>query len=100
MGAQVSSVGTKFCEDLALQIQPLSQLLELEGTGGSAIPYLRFVEVNLQILGIKNYIKDMLLLVIPNMTYSEMVLVVVGSKIIDRAMSLMTTGQLTNVTTM
>ena len=64
--------------------------MELEGTGGSAIPYLGFVEVNLQIPGIKNYNEDVLLLVIPTMTYSEMVPVMVGSKIIDRALSLMT----------
>ena len=40
--------------------------------------------------------KDVLL-VIPTTTYSEMVLVMVGSKIIDRAMSLMTKGELTKV---
>ena len=34
------------------------------------------------------------------MTYSETVLVLVGSKIIDRAMSLMTKGELAKVTTM
>ena len=71
LGAQVSSMSTKFCKDLALQIQPFGQLLELEGTGGAAIPYLGFVEVNLQIPGIRNYNEDvLLLLVIPNMTYS------------------------------
>ena len=74
--------------------------MELEGTGGSAIPYLRFVEVSLQILGIKNYNEDVLLVVIPTMTYSEMVPVMVGSKIIDRAMSLMTKGELAKVTMM
>ena len=58
------------------------------------------MEVNLQNLGIKNYNEDMLLLVIPTMTYSETVLVMVRSKIIDRAMSLMTKGELTRVTTM
>ena len=46
-GAQVSSISSQFCGDLALQIQPLGWFLELEGTGGSAIPYLWFVEVNL-----------------------------------------------------
>ena len=46
-GAQVSSISSQFCKDLALQIQPLGQLLELEGTEGSTILYLRFVEVNL-----------------------------------------------------
>ena len=99
LGTQVSSMSTKFCEDLTLQIQPLGQLLELEGTGGVAIPYLRFVEVNLHILGIRNYNKDVLLLIIPTTTYSEMVLVMVGSKIINKALSLMTMGELAKATT-
>ena len=51
-GAQVSTISALFCEELGLEVQPLGQLLELEGTGGAAIPYLRFVEVNLQIPGI------------------------------------------------
>ena len=96
--AQVSSISTKFCKDLALQIEPLGQLLELEGTGGAAIPYLRFVEVNLQIPGIRNYNEDVLLLVIPTMTYSEKVLVMVGSKIIDKTLNLMTMGELAKAT--
>ena len=98
-GAQVSSIGSQFCEELTLNIQPLGRLLELEGTGGSAIPYLRFMEVNLQILGIKNYNEDVLLLVIPTMTYSQKAQVVVGSKIIDWAMRIITKGELKKVTT-
>ena len=50
------------------------------------------MEVNLKIPEIKNYNEDVLLLVIPTMTFSEMVPVVVGSKIIERTMSLMTQG--------
>ena len=65
LGSQVSNISSQFWKDLALYIQPLGWLLELEETGGSTIPYLRFVEVNLQILGIKNYNEDVLLLVIP-----------------------------------
>ena len=57
------------------------------------------MEVNLQIPGIKNYNEDVLLLVIPTTTYSEMVQVVVGSKIIDKALSLMTTGELAKANT-
>ena len=98
LGVQVSSISSQFCKDFVQQIQPLGQLLELEGTEGSGIPYLRFVEVNLQIPGIKRYNEDVLLLVIPTMTYSETVPVVVGSKIIDRAMSIITKGELTKVT--
>ena len=55
VGAQVSNISAQFCKELALQIQPLGRLLELEGTGDAAIPYLRFVEVNFQIPGIKSY---------------------------------------------
>ena len=44
-GAQVLSIRDQFCEDLTLQIQVLGRLLELEGTGGAAIPYLGYVEV-------------------------------------------------------
>ena len=73
-------------------------LLELEGTGGAAIPYLGFVEVNLQILGIRGYNEDVLLLAILTMAYAEGVPVVVGSKIIDRALSYMTAGELAHVT--
>ena len=97
-GAQVSSINSWFCEDLLLQIQPLGQLLELEGTWGSAIPYLGFMEVNLQIPGINNYNEDVLLLVIPTMTYSEMVPVIVGSKIIYRTISIITKGEFVKVT--
>ena len=33
LGAQVSNISAQFCEDLDLKIQPLGQLLELEGWG-------------------------------------------------------------------
>ena len=90
LGAQVSTISAKFCEELDLKIQPLGRLLELEGIGGAAIPYLGFVEVNLQIPGVRRYNEDVLLLAIPATTYSERVPVMVGSKIIDRTLSCMT----------
>ena len=71
---------------------------ELEGTGGGAIPYLRFVEVNLQILGIRGYNEDVLLLAIPTTSYTEGVSAVVGSKIIDKALGCMTLGKLVHAT--
>ena len=45
-GDQVSSISAHLCKDLTLQIQPLGWLLELEGMGGAAIPYLGYVEIN------------------------------------------------------
>ena len=98
LGAQVSNISAQLCKKLGLEIQPLGRLLELKGTGSAAIPYLRFVEVNLQIPGIRGYNKDVLLLAIPTMAYAERVLVMVGLKIIDRALSCMTVGELTHAT--
>ena len=98
LGAQVSNISAQLCKHLGLKIQPLGWLLELKGTGGAAIPYLRFVEVNLQILGIRSYHEDVLLLAIPTTAYAEEVLVMVSSKIIDRALSCMTTGELAHGT--
>ena len=55
-------MSSRFCEQMNLKVHSLDRLLELEGTGGSAIPYLGYVEVNLQIQGIQGYNKDILLL--------------------------------------
>ena len=97
-GAQVSTISARLCKELDLEIQPLGRLLELEGTGGAAIPYLGFVEVNLQIPGVRRYNEDVLLLAIPTTTYSERVPVMVGSKIIDKTLSCMTAGELAKAT--
>ena len=77
----------------------IGSVIWARGDGGTAIPYLGFLEVNIWISGITNYNEDVLLLAIPTMTYSEMILVMVGSKIIDKALSLMTKGELAKVTT-
>ena len=81
------------CNLLAQEVYPLGRLLELEGTGGSIILYLGYVEVNLQIPSVKSYNEDILLLVIPTTTYSKKVPVIVGSKIINQVMGMLTKGE-------
>ena len=49
----------------------LGSVVRIKGDGGAAIPYLRFVEVNLQIPWIRGYNEDVLLLAIPTMAYTE-----------------------------
>ena len=56
------------------------------------------MEVNLQIPGIQGYNEDVLLLAIPTTAYAERVLVIVDSKIIDRAQGCMTAGELARAT--
>ena len=98
LGDQVSSISAQFCKELTLQIQPLGQLLELEGRGCSH-PLPGFVEVNLQILAIKRLQQGCAAVIIPTTTYFRTVPVVVGTKIIDKALSLMTTVELAKATT-
>ena len=57
-GAQASSVSSRFCEQMTLKVHPLDRWLELDGTRGSAIPYFRYVEVNLQVPGVQGYNED------------------------------------------
>ena len=84
-GAQVSTVNAEWCKQMGLEIQPLdSLLLEVSGHGGSQIPYLGYVEVNIQFPDIDGFERDELLLVIKQTEYSKKVPVAVGSKIIDR----------------
>ena len=45
-GAQVCSVSSEFCECMTLEVHPLGRLLELEGTGGSAILYLGYISTD------------------------------------------------------
>ena len=83
---------------MTLKVQPLDWLLELEGTRGSAIPYLGYVEINLQIPGMRGYNEDILLLVIPATTYSKKVPAMVWYKIIDRVMGMIMKGKLARAT--
>ena len=83
---------------MAQKVHPLDRLLKLEGIIGATIPYLGYVEVNLQIPGIMGYNENTVLLVILTTTYAEKVPVVVGSKIINKAMGIITKGELAKAT--
>ena len=87
-GAQASSISSGFCEQMDLKVHPLDGLLKLEDTGRATIPYLGYVEVNMQIPGIRGYNEDIILLVILTTAYAEKVPMTVGSKIINRAMTI------------
>ena len=62
---QVSNDSSRFWKQMSLKIHPLDRLLELEGTGGPAILYLGYVEVNLQIPGIRGYNENILCKILP-----------------------------------
>ena len=98
LGAQVLSISTQFCEGLTLPIQPLGWLLELEGTGGAAIPYLGFVEVNLPDSRDQKLHQGCAAVGYPHHDLLQDGTTRGGFKIIDKALSLMTVGELAEAT--
>ena len=64
LGAQLSTMIIKFVKQLGLKIHQLDRILRLEATGGGDIPYMGYVEVNLEIPEIKAFNEDVLILVL------------------------------------
>ena len=52
-GAQMLTITISQAKKMGLKIQNLESMLDIEGGGGIAIPYIGYVEVQLQILKLK-----------------------------------------------
>ena len=78
-GAQISALSMAFVECHGLPIWQLQQLLDFEGFGGVDIPYIGYTQLQLKILGIKDYDKDILVFIQKDSKYSEQVPVVLGT---------------------
>ena len=52
-GAQISSITISLAKTLKLEIKSLKTILDLEGTGGSLVPYLGYIEMHLKIPEVK-----------------------------------------------
>ena len=78
---------------MGLKIQNLESLLDIEGGGGIAIPYIGYVEVNLQIPESKNYNEDALMMVMNDSRYGKKkVPFAIGTIHIHTALKEMTNG--------
>ena len=44
-GAMISMMSKGYCDEHGYEIQPLDQLVPIEGSGGADVPYLGYVEV-------------------------------------------------------
>ena len=62
-GAMILMMSKGYCDEKRYQIQPLDQLVPIEGSGGADVPYLGYVEVQMQILGISSFDQDVLMLI-------------------------------------
>ena len=82
--AIISMMSKEYCNEHGYEIQPLDELVPIEGSGGVDVPYLGYVEVKMCIPGINSFEQDVLMLVIHTTThYHKRVPFQVGISIID-----------------
>ena len=83
-GSQITHVSEAFCQAKGIQINPLSHLVEIEGTGGDSIKFVGYIEAKLTLpLGSQTFEIDDQLLVLPSTDYQRRVPVVIGTTITD-----------------
>ena len=62
-GAVISMMSKGYCDEHGYETQCLDQLVPIEGSGGADVPYLDYIEVRMQILGIRSFDQDVLIFV-------------------------------------
>ena len=83
-GNQITHVGKAFCQAKGIQTNPLSYLVEIEGTGGYGIKYVGYIGAKLTLpLGSQTFEIEALLLVLPSTDYQKRVPVAIGTTITD-----------------
>ena len=83
-GSVVSTMVVSLCTSLDLTVQPLDNVLSIEGAGGHKVPYLGLVEVTIQSPEISLGEFPVLMLVVPDTEYHKRVPVLLGTKILGR----------------
>ena len=94
-GTMILMMSRGYCEEHGYEIQPLDNLVLIEGSRGADVPYLGYVEVRMHILGIHSFDRDVLMLVSHTTThYHQRVPIQVGSCITDQVTNCITKGEL------
>ena len=79
----MSCINRWLAEELQLPIQSLQMVLNIEGTGGTRVPYYGVVECRLGIPEMEGFQKDVLMLVVDDSPYGEEVPMQIGTLYID-----------------
>ena len=96
-GAQPSGISLKLAKKLGLKIYQLDTLLDIEGFGGNDVPYLGYVEAQLQVKGISGMDEDSLFLVVPDSNYTKRVPISIGTVHIERCLQLLKEEEIPNL---
>ena len=85
-GSQFSHVSHDFCLAKGIQIYPIIQLVNIEGTGGNNIEYVGYIEAKLSLpMGSQTFEIEALLLVLPTTEYQKRVPVAICTTMTDMA---------------
>lgn len=82
-GSSVSTLCESFYKRLSgVTLEPLQEILNIEGAAGQKLPYLGYVSMSLQIPSMNALEQECLFLVTPDTRYSEQVPVLLGTNIL------------------
>ena len=85
-GSQVTHISLDYCQAMGIPINPIDQLVNIEGAGGDAIKYVGFIEASLIFpMGTHEFKTEALLLVLPTTEYQKWVPVTIGTSLTDIA---------------
>ena len=80
-----------------LEIHSLDNLLDIEGSGGVSVPYIGYVEVNLKIPEVKAYNEDVLMMVMNDSRYGDIIPFVIGTIHTHAALEVITDNEWKNL---
>ena len=93
-GSQLSAISLALVKKLNFRPQQLWSILQIEGSGGLEVPYLGYVETHLRKPKIRAFDTDVLLLIVPNSTYTMHTPITLGILHIDVKIKLATKKEL------
>ena len=96
-GSQLSAISWTWVKKLKLEPKQLQSILQIEGSGGLEVPYVGYVEVCLRIPEVRAFDQDVLLLIVPNSTYTQSTPITLGTLHIDMSIKLATEEELRNL---
>ena len=97
MGSQLSPISWTWVKKLNLEPNQLQSILRIEGSGGLEVPYLGYVEVQLELPKIKAFNHDVLLLIVPDSAHMQSTPITLGTLHIDMAIKMATKKELENL---
>ena len=96
-GAQMSTITISQAKKINLEIHSLDNLLDIEGSGGVSVPYIGYVEVNLKIPEVKAYNEDVLMMVMNDSRYGDVIPFAIGTIHTHAALEVITDNEWKNL---